>query len=167
MRPLPGIPEVARMLLSSDGSTTILLEALLHCRLSVHVTNQDTVSANDVAPNAVAALGLAPDATVVERRSSLVTVDGTVVSINIVVFANQPGGWSGSPTDPVPLGKKLRDRQTKQHREILSAGTTEWPGDGNRRTCVYKEYVITCDDNSRLYILEKFSPDHVPPPRMS
>jgi hypothetical protein len=167
MRPLPGIPEAVRMLLSSDGSTTILLEALLHCRLTVHVDYQDTVPASDVPPNAVSSLGLDADLSVVKRCSSLVTADGTVISINTVVFAPQSDGWSGSPTDPVPLGMKLRDRRTKQHREILTAGTTEWPGDGDHRTCVYKEYVITCDDNSRLYIIEKFNPDHVPAPIMA
>jgi len=165
MKPMPSIAGATRMLLSSDGSTTILLEALLHTRLSVHVDRQEVMSARDLDQNIVLALGLIPQNTVVERRSSLLTPDSTIVSINHVVFFNQQtDGWSGAHSDPVPLGKKLRDRHTKQHREILAAGTTEWPGDDHHRTCVYKEYIITCDDDSRIYLLEKFSPDHVLPP---
>jgi hypothetical protein len=165
MKPMPGIAEATRMLLASDGSTTLLLEALLHCRLNVHVDYQGSASVESLTPIVVTALDLAPQSTVVERKSSLLTPDGTVVSINIVVlFDKRSDGWSGEPSDPLPLGKKLRDRHTKQHREILSAGTTEWPGDDRHRSCAYKEYVITCDDDSRIYILEKFSPDHVLPP---
>jgi hypothetical protein len=160
-----GIDRATHMLLASDGSTTLLLEALLHRPLSVRVDYQGAISAGDLTPNVVAALRLTPEDFVLERKSRLLTSEGTVISINMVVFCpKQPVGHSAAPNDPVPLGKKLRNSRTRQHREILSSGTAEWPGDNHHRPCAYKEYLIICDDDSRLYILEKFNPDHVAPP---
>src|ERR1700735_1277267 len=150
-----------RMLLSSDGSTTILLEALLKCHLCVHVESQETVCAGRLPMDSVSALGLSIESTAVERRSTLLTPSGTVVSRNIVVFAVPLVGWNGSPTDPTPLGKRLREKKTRQHREILSFGISEWPGAESRRRCAYKEYVITFEDGLKMYILEKFNPDLV------
>jgi chorismate-pyruvate lyase len=150
-----------RMLLSSDGSTTILLEALLKCHLCVRVESQETVCAGKLLPDSVSALGLSPESTAVERRSALLTPTGTVVSRNIVVFAVPLVGWNGSPTDPTPLGKRLREQKTRQHREILSFGISEWPDAEGRRRCTYKEYVITFEDGLKMYIREKFNPDLV------
>jgi chorismate-pyruvate lyase len=150
-----------RMLLSSDGSTTILLEALLNCHLCVRVESQETVRTGRLVPNSVSALGLSTESTAVERRSALITPTGTVVSRNIVVFAVPLVGWNGSPTDPTPLGKRLREKKTRQHREILSFGTSDWPGAEGHRRCAYKEYIITFEDDLKMYILEKFNPELV------
>ncbi|RLL68623.1 hypothetical protein D7M15_19285 [Streptomyces sp. Z26] len=155
---------VTRMLLASDGSTTVLLEALLECPLVVLVESQQDVSVEELPDRAVTALGLAPGDPVIERRSALVTPDGVPASMNLVFFAAPPSGWSGSASDTAPLGKRLREARTRQHREVLSFGASRWPGDDSGRPCAYKEYVIACDDGVRLYVLEKFHPDHVEPP---
>ncbi|AXK33813.1 hypothetical protein DVA86_15260 [Streptomyces armeniacus] len=160
---------VTRMLLCSDGSTTILLEALLDCPLAVLVASQQDVPVEELPERAVSALGLSPGDPVVERKSTLVAPDGAPASMNLVVFAAPPSGWSGSASDTAPLGKRLHEASTRQHREVLSYGVTEWPGDeaGDEpddeagRPCAYKESVIACDDGVRLYVLEKFHPDHV------
>ncbi|MGW8700697.1 hypothetical protein ACWGOK_27875 [Streptomyces eurythermus] len=158
------ISGATRMLLAGDGSTTLLLEALLDCRLTVHVDRQELVPADRLAPAALAALGLGAGDTAVERISALRTPAGTVVSRNTVVFTAPPTGWSGSAQDLAPLGRRLREGRTRQHREILSSGTAAWQDGGRQRACAYKEYVITCDDGRRLYVHERFSPDHVHPP---
>lgn len=162
------IAGATRMLLAGDGSTTVLLEALLDCRLTVHVDRQTVRPADRLPPAARAALGLSAADCAVERTSTLCTPAGAVVSRNTVVFTAPPAGWSGSAQDLAPLGRRLRERRTRQHREILSFGTAAWPdGDGRQRVCVYKEYVITCDDGRQLYVHERFSPDHVRPPAVS
>lgn len=158
--PAPLIARTTNMLLSSDGSTTLLLEALLDTRLSVRVDSQSMMPADRLLPRAVSALGLRPEGAAVERSSALLTPQGSVVSSNTVVFTAPPEGWSGSPSDTAPLGKRLREQGTRQYRQILSTGTATWPDGGDQR-CAYKEYVITCDVSSRLYVRELFSPDYV------
>lgn len=155
---------VTRMLLSSDGSTTILLEALLECPLVVLVESQQMTPVSELPEAAVTALGLKPDDPAVERRSALVAPDGFTASVNTVVFAASPGGWSGSASDSAPLGKRLREARTRQHREVLSHGVAEWPDGGKGRPCAYKEYECAGDDGVQLYVHERFHPDPVPPP---
>lgn len=157
------IASATRMLLAGDGSTTLLLEALLDTRLTVRVDRQELLPVPSLDPAAVSALDLSPDAMAVQRTSALHTPAGAVVSRNTVVFTAPPAGWSASAEDLAPLGRRLREGRTRQHREILSAGTAQWPDDGRGRPCAYKEYVITCGDGERLYVHERFSPDHVRP----
>ncbi|MGI5258379.1 hypothetical protein [Streptomyces angustmyceticus] len=164
--PVPLIARATRMLLSSDGSTTLLLEALLDTRLSVRVDSQSMMPADRLLPRAVSALGLHPEDAAVERASALLTSQGSVVSRNTVVFTAPPEGWSGSPSDTAPLGKRLREQGTRQYRQILSSGIATWP-DGGERRCAYKEYVITCGVSSHLYVRELFSPDYVHLPSRS
>lgn len=153
-----------RMLLASDGSTTLLLEALLGCRLTVHVDAQRPVAAEQLPAQVRSGLGVRPGGSAVRRTSALHTPDHTVVSMNTVFFVAPPASWSGSATDYQPLGHRLREGRARQHREILSGGTRRWPGDASRTPCAYKEYVISCDDDSRIYVLEHFNPSYVEPP---
>ncbi|MCT9090722.1 hypothetical protein N4G70_17940 [Streptomyces sp. ASQP_92] len=153
-----------RMLLASDGSTTLLLESLLDQPLSVRVTRQRTVVAGDAPERAATALGMGPCAPVVHRSSELVTDDDEVVSLNTVVFARPPAGWSGSSDDSVPLGRRLRSNQTLQYRSLLSSGGEVWPGEGRGLPCAFKEYLIHCEDGSRLYVHERFNPSYVAAP---
>ncbi|MBO1337164.1 hypothetical protein [Streptomyces sp. VRA16 Mangrove soil] len=150
-----------RMLLSSDGSTTTLLEALLDCSLTVRVHSQGPVQAQSLYPRARLELGLAPGDTAVERHSALLAPSDDVVSVNVVSYAAPPSGWSGSSADSAPLGRRLREAGTKQHRRILSSGISEWPGDDAHQPCAYKEYIIACEDGSQLYVMEKFNPAFV------
>ncbi|MET7484189.1 hypothetical protein [Streptomyces sp. NPDC005538] len=157
------IAGATRMLLAGDGSTTLLLEALLDTRLTVHVDRQERVPVRQLSAVAVSALGLAADGTAVRRSSALLTPAAVVVSRNTVVFTAPPAGWSGSAEDMAPLGTRLREGRTRQHREILSSGTAQWQEGARARPCAYKEYVITCDDGARLYVHERFSPDRIRP----
>ncbi|MFJ3659353.1 hypothetical protein ACIPPM_02670 [Streptomyces sp. NPDC090119] len=160
---VPLIAGATRMLLAGDGSTTLLLEALLDTRLTVHVERQEKVPGRQLGAAATAALGLPADGAAVLRVSTLRTPAGHVVSRNTVAFTAPPAAWSGSADDLAPLGRRLREGRTRQHREILSAGTARWREGGQYRPCAYKEYVITCDDGARLYVHERFAPDRVRP----
>ncbi|MEV3859957.1 hypothetical protein AB0J38_37325 [Streptomyces sp. NPDC050095] len=150
-----------RMLLSSDGSTTTLLEALLDCSLAVRVHSQGPVQAESLYPRARRELGLDVGDMAVERHSALLAPAGDVVSVNVVSYAAPPSGWSGSSSDSAPLGRRLREAGTKQHRRILASGISEWPGDDAHQPCAYKEYIIACEDGAQLYVLEKFNPAFV------
>ncbi|MFJ8436017.1 hypothetical protein ACIQ9P_32425 [Kitasatospora sp. NPDC094019] len=156
------LPVATRMLLASDGSTTVLLESLLGRRLAVRVSLQHRVGARQAPPRAVAALGLGPERTAVERHSALVTDQGEVVSRNVVVFTASPRGWSVTAEDAVPLGNRLRDARILQHRQLLGRGTDRWSPDDE--PCAYKEYLIRSEDGAHLYVHERFSPRYVPLP---
>lgn len=155
--------DTTRMLLASDGSTTVLLESLLERPLSVTVLQQRTVTAGRAPAPAVQALGLVADEPVVLRHSALLTSDGEHISHNTVVYAEPPRGWAGQADDPVPLGHRLRSAGTLQHRALLSSGQALWTH-GQPAPCAYKEYVIHCDDHSRLYVHERFNPRRIVAP---
>lgn len=159
------ISPVTRLLLATDGSTTVILEALLDCALDVRVDAQEDVPPGRVPAGIAAALRPARGSGVVARKSALVAPDGTVVSVNTVHFASTPHGWSGSAQDAAPLGRRLRQAGTRQHREILASGTARWPDPRHPAPCAFKEYVIDCEGGARLHISERFNPLVIPAPQ--
>ncbi|MCZ4121786.1 hypothetical protein [Streptomyces sp. H39-S7] len=159
-----GLPPQTRMLLESEGSTTILLESLIGCRLSVRVDSQLPVDAASLDHRVLDALGLSPHAKPVLRRSALLTPGGEVVSSNRVVFDGAAVPWLADSQDPTPLGLGLRARNSLQHRVILDNGLADWPPGGAGTPCAFKEYLINCSDGSRIHLHETFSPHFVPVP---
>ncbi|MFE4974894.1 hypothetical protein ACFRAR_22670 [Kitasatospora sp. NPDC056651] len=157
-----GLHVAARMLLAGDGSTTVMLEAMLNRPLSVSVSLQHHVDARQAPPQAVAALGLGRGHSVIERHSALVTDQDDVVSRNLVVFPAPPRGWTAAADDPTPLGHRLRAARTLQHRRLLGSGSDRWAPHDER--CLYKEYLIHSEDGARLYVHERFNPRYVPLP---
>lgn len=158
------LPPQTRMLLESEGSTTILLESLIGCRLTVRVDSQFPVAAESLDRGVLDALGLPPDAKPVLRRSALLTPGGEVVSSNRVVFDGAAVPWLADRQDSTPLGLELRARNSLQHRVILDNGLARWPPDGAGTPCAFKEYLINCSDGSRIHLHETFSPRFVPVP---
>ncbi|MFM0068842.1 hypothetical protein [Paraburkholderia aspalathi] len=156
--------EATRMLLSSDGSTTALLEALIQHKLNAHVFSQEALPAAQLPSTAVSALEFSPNDIAIERRSALVAPDGSVINRNIVVVQKAQRDWIGKRENDIPLGDWMRNRSVKQHRKILSSGASTWPEESEHRACAYKEYIVSCDDGSRLYIHERFNPDYVQSP---
>ncbi|MEU3463283.1 hypothetical protein ABZ721_25480 [Streptomyces sp. NPDC006733] len=159
-----GLPPQTRMLLESEGSTTILLESLIGCRLTVRVDSQSPVDAASLDARVLDALGLSRDAKPVLRRSALLTPDGRAVSSNRVVFDGAAVPWLADAQDDVPLGRELRARNSLQHRVILDHGLAGWPPGGAGTPCAFKEYLINCADGSRIHLHETFSPHFVPVP---
>ncbi|MCM2425608.1 hypothetical protein [Streptomyces sp. RKAG337] len=158
------LPPQTRMLLESEGSTTILLESLIACRLTVRVDSQLPVDAGSLDRRIRDELGLSPHAKPVLRRSALLTPAGEVVSSNRVVFDGSAVPWLADSQDSTPLGRELRARNSMQHRVILDNGLASWPPGGAGTPCAFKEYIINCSDGSRIHLHETFSPHFVPVP---
>ena len=156
----PMIPAQTRLLLQSDGSTTLLLESLVDLRVAVEVESQSPVSADELSPSVRAGLGLARTDVVVRRNSVLRTPCGRTVSRNLVVFRPEAAPWLAGAADPTPLGYQLRNQQALQHRELIDHGVSVWADDGP--PCAFKEYVIHRSAGARIYVHERFNPVFVP-----
>lgn len=161
--PPPSLPPETRLLLASDGSTTLLLESLLGLAMTVHVTSQETVQAAELPAGVLDVLGLASRDRAVRRLSELRSPDGGTVSRNLVVHPAAGAPYLPDSEDLTPLGLRLRAlRFPQQHREILACGITAWDDSAGAPACAFKEYVIRCADESHIYIRERFHPRFVP-----
>jgi hypothetical protein len=155
---------LTRMLLRSDGSTTLLLEALLGVSLRLRVDSQLRMTLHEVDVRVRRALGLSDvngEGPLVLRRSRLTLPDGGEVSINRVLFQPGPTAWSGDQHDDVPLGLQLHAREALQRRRLLSAGIDRWPENPDR-PCAYKEYLIHTGEDTPYYVHERFNPHVIP-----
>jgi hypothetical protein len=150
------LPAPTRMLLGSDGSTSVLLESLLRTRVAVHVDSQRACTRAEVSDHIAGLLGLTGGQQAVLRRSRLLTPDQRVVSINRVVFRADLVPWLAAPPDSTPLGLKLRDLGSLQHRVLLASGIGAWPPDA--APCGFKEYLIHGDQGEEIYVHESFNP---------
>jgi chorismate-pyruvate lyase len=155
------LPPQTRMLLESEGSTTILLEALTGRRMAVRVTAQASAALPDVDVDARVALD-APGLESVIVRESVLVADGVTVSVNRVVFAESTAPWLVRDPSDVPIGHQLRRRGALQHRVLLGSGVDTWPLDGGDQPCVFKKYVIRSSTGGDLYVHERFNPHIVP-----
>lgn len=141
------LPAVMRVLLTSDGSTTRCLQAIVGSEVRLDVIEDRALCAGEFA---VERAHLGADAPVRLRRSQLFLGDHAL-SNNIVLYPPDTTGWS--PGSPLPLGLQLRGAHTLQHREILAVGIDE------ESHQAFKEYVIeTAASPGRIYIKELFSP---------
>ncbi|PYC78258.1 hypothetical protein C7C46_16620 [Streptomyces tateyamensis] len=159
---MPGrstLPAETRLILGSDGSTTLLLESLLGVPLAVHVLTEAVVTADELSAPALRSLALPPDAELVSRSSELRTPQGHRVSSNRVLYPHDSADWLR--TDRTPLGHRLRGRGTAQHRELLGSGLAVWDAQ-TLAVCAFKEYLIRCADGQWFHVSERFNPAHVP-----
>jgi chorismate-pyruvate lyase len=156
------LPAVTRMLLSADGSTTVLLEALVRARLTALVDRQGAVTPDQV-PAGLPDLLAGPDdhpGALVERRSRLVTPDLEVVSTNLVVVRHRDAAELLPPAD-VPLGRHLARHRLSVRREALRQTVGRWPLTPDQPPCAGKEYLIHCRAGARIYVRELFNPGFV------
>jgi chorismate-pyruvate lyase len=153
-----------RMLLASDGSTTILLQALVGQRLSVRVERTALCSGGDLAEDDRAALRIERDASVLLRSSSLVTAAREVVSRNEVAA---PAARLGDELGRVmsgdqPIGAVLNAGRPGHRRLQLGSGWSSWEQpDGSRIPCTFKAYVILENAEPVMHIHERFNPQFV------
>nr|WP_202514036.1 MULTISPECIES: hypothetical protein [unclassified Streptomyces] len=161
--PDPPLPPETRLLLASDGSTTLLLESLLGFTMTVHVISQEAVDATAIPSGAREVLQLGDDSRAVRRLSELRAPDGRVVSRNLVAHPAAESPHLPDAADLTPLGLRLRAlRFPQQHRSLLAHGLTHWDDAAHVPVCAFKEYVIRCADESRIYVRERFNPGLVP-----
>ncbi|MBD0741165.1 hypothetical protein [Streptomyces sp. CBMA152] len=150
------------MLVCTDGSTTLLLNALVGEGLSVRVDHQRQIPAAQVQRIGCHILGAAPNALVVDRQSRILTPDSDVISVNRVVIAGPHSDRLIPPPDEL-LGPYLKKSGLAMKREAIAAALDTWPLSGDASPeCASKEYIIDCGDAGRVYIHEKFNPRYVP-----
>jgi chorismate-pyruvate lyase len=152
-----------RMLLSNNGSTTRLLEAALHTRVSVQVHLQSPRLAARLPERVRHALRLGEDHYVTIRDSTLFTGDRRPISRTYVVISG-----SGDRVQSLavgrdePLGLALIGASIEQHRTILATGHHPWPYGTPSCQAASKTYVIASDGRPRLHLHEIYNPDLFP-----
>ncbi|WP_445397710.1 hypothetical protein ACSMX9_26670 [Streptomyces sp. LE64] len=154
-------PPQTRMLICTDGSTTLLLNALVGEQLSVRVDHQQQVPAARVRRIGCHILGIAPDVLVVDRQTRIFIPGKEVVSVNRVVIAGRESDRLVPPPDEL-LGPYLKKVGLALKRELIAASRDIWPLDENSPACVSKEYIIDCGTAGRMYVHERFNPRFVP-----
>ena len=157
------LPRETRMLLESEGSTTVLLESLIGVKVAVEVERQEATVAAELSDEAREALGLSISDAVVMRHSRLVLPGSAVVSVNRVAFRPEAVPWlmRTQSIEDIPIGHQLRGRRSLQYRTMLANGVTRWPLDDDPEACAYKKYVIHCADGAEMYVHERFNPRFV------
>jgi hypothetical protein len=172
---------ITRMLLASDGSTTLLLQALLGQELRVEVARQERRAAGDLDRGVREAIRASGKDELLVRHSALRTAEGKIVSRNLVV-ADASGG---TPMRRLlrdldtPLGRGLIALGVSQSRRLLDWGLADWPQTDEDCTedgaeggavaeaaapypCVYKAYVLVEEDVPAIYVHERYNPEFVP-----
>lgn len=156
-------PPHTRMLLSSDGSTTVLLQALMGERLQLRLDGLATIPAGDVPAYAREHLRAGADEPVMVRRSALVTGAGVEVSRNEVI-----GMPSRSPvaslvlTSSQPIGWTMNGGRAGHSRASVTAGSALWEVAEGSIACACKSYVIVDGGEPLMFITERFNPTLVP-----
>jgi 3-deoxy-7-phosphoheptulonate synthase len=167
LHPIPAFSFLApatRMLLSADGSTTALLQALISGPLTVRVLGQSVTQARYVPENARHALLLGEDAQVLDRRSALVDEELRTVSVNHVVTLHAPQSQLGGiASGTSAIGPQLSKHRVEHHRELIACGVGLWPEAPEPLAAAVKAYVIYSGGAPLIFIRETFNPAIVPP----
>ncbi|MYS79261.1 hypothetical protein [Embleya scabrispora] len=151
-----------RMLLASDGSTTVLLQAVAG-PIRVVVREQYETAGAGLPSDARAALRITPDSVALMRRSALYDEHGRCVSVNeVVAVCHQDPVLGPLVTDTTrPLGRNLVDVGLR--RRVLDTGLTVWPEDRQAPAAAYKTYILLDGDQPVLHINETFNPELIKP----
>ncbi|MCA6092087.1 hypothetical protein LE181_07930 [Streptomyces sp. SCA3-4] len=155
---------VTRILLASDGLTTVLLQALTHSDLTPQVDGIEMTPGQHVETTARGLLRLATGDVCLVRRTRLVSRTGEVVSANIVTAqAGQDARIDAAMQDRTrPIGFAFAAAGLPMNRRISRIGLTSWP-QAPDTSCAFKAYTLNGDDRPWAYIRELFSPRIVPP----
>ncbi|MEV0385757.1 chorismate pyruvate-lyase family protein [Nonomuraea sp. NPDC050643] len=156
---------LTRMLVSSDGSTTRLLEAATAGPLSIRVLRQTVAPALHATLQGPAELlGLPADASVVSRYSALLDDQARPVALNHVVAAPA----IDAPTDQIiadpsrAIGIALALHQIDHRRQLLACGLADWPSAPGPTPAVVRTYLIWRGRQPLMFIRELFDPARVP-----
>jgi chorismate-pyruvate lyase len=155
---------ITRILLSSEGLTTTLLESLAGEPLGLRCLAQLHVRAGDAGPGVPALLGVPAGASVLVRHSTTHRSCGETLSVNHVVarvdLATRlgPAVVTALASPDRPLGPALAAMGTGHRRTLLDAGRRSW---GPRPAC-FKTYLVWHGDQPLVLIHELFNPAVVP-----
>ncbi|WP_329581523.1 hypothetical protein OG500_18135 [Kitasatospora sp. NBC_01250] len=154
-------PEVTRMLLGSDGSTS-LLESVAGGRLTAVLDHEEVLAPAAVPTVVREALGLEdPAAPLLLRLTRLVTRERLTVSSDRVYLAARDAKRL-LPSDDVPLLRFLARERLSVRRRPLSFSARRWPHGPAQRWSVGRDYLIDCEGDARIWVSEQFSPDYIP-----
>ncbi|WP_278265308.1 hypothetical protein [Nocardia sp. AG03] len=148
-----------RALLACDGSTTVLLEAVLRVPVTIDVREQFRQRADELPRELCGALGVSGDDPVLSRYSTLLTPDGGLVSWNhaVVVEAADNPLYRLSLDRVRPLGSAMAAAGVTHRRRLLRTGHHVRPDTGSGRAAG-KSYLIYTDDRPRLHLTEIYHP---------
>ncbi|MFE0045516.1 hypothetical protein [Streptomyces albireticuli] len=155
---------VTRILLASDGLTTVLLQALTQSALTPQVDGIEMTPGQHVEATARGLLRPATGDVCLVRRTRLVSRTGEVVSANTVTArAGQDARIDAAMRDRTrPIGFAFAAAGLPMDRRISRIGLTSWP-QAPDTPCAFKAYTLNADDRPWAYIRELFSPRIVPP----
>lgn len=157
---------ITRMLLSSDGLTTTLLESATGLRTHVRDARHDRVPADAAPTGAADLLQVTAQDELIVRRSTTAAVDGRVLASNQVVARTDVPGAERCLTDgTAPLGLALHAAGTGFRRTVLHVGRRAWHPDPGRPPAAFKTYLIWHHDIPAVAISELFNPEFVPADR--
>ncbi|MFF2083729.1 chorismate--pyruvate lyase family protein [Nocardia sp. NPDC058176] len=153
-----------RALLACDGSTTVLLEAMLRAPVTIDVLEQFEQRAAAIPREPRCALELSGVDRVLVRHSVLLAPGGRPVSWNRAVVV----ATAANPLYPLcfdrtrPLGPAMAAADVSHRRRVLSTGQHRRPG-GGPGPAAGKCYLICTDGTPRLHLTEVYSPELFPP----
>ncbi|UED85180.1 hypothetical protein [Streptomyces profundus] len=155
---------LTRMLLSSEGQTTTLLESLSGESLRLRFLAQLRVTARQTGEGVAALLRTGEDDGVLVRHTATVRAGDEPLSVNHVVARLDlaPAIEHCLTSTSIPLGRALTEAGTGHRRTLLDTGRRRWEQDGDRRTACYKTYLVWHGDEPLVLINELFNPLFVP-----
>ena len=123
---LSALSSKERMILLSDGSLTLLLEALLRDRVSVEVKRNTSAP---LSPEAAAYLGEEPSIDALEREVWLKVKARKLVFAHLVVPVSTVEPWllDALKEGTEPLGRVLKNREIPVLKEALEIGVVRAP----------------------------------------
>ncbi|MFJ5233849.1 chorismate pyruvate-lyase family protein [Kitasatospora sp. NPDC088391] len=149
-----------RMLLSTDGLTTTLLEAWTGAPARIGGADHRRLPAAAAPAGTAALLGAGPEEQLIVRRSVLTGRDGAELSRNVVVArpALDAGADRCLTDTDAPIGAALQASGTAHRRTVLDAGVRDWDG----APAAYKTYLLWHDRRPLAAVTETFNPAVVP-----
>lgn len=148
------------MLLHNDGSTTVLLQALVDSPLSAEVLPEldaRSITADEHVPRVFAVHGRRDLAV---RRSRLRDTTGAVVSENTITFRVNDRDLLMPPAE-VPFGLHTRQLGLFERRRILGVGVTAEPFGLLPAGASGRIYEIEFSNRARVLVHEVFNPQFV------
>ncbi|MFC4119804.1 hypothetical protein [Nonomuraea zeae] len=156
---------LTRMLLAGDGSTTLLLQALIGGPIGAKVSSLTNRPAAYLPAGAAALLQLAPGGSAFVRRSLLSDQQDRQISRNeVIVPAGNLVGRRLAEDFTCPIGLNLIATGTDHTREPLVTGLTAWdPSSSAGPEASSKVYLIHAAGRPLMLVWETFNPDIVLP----
>ncbi|MDT0267213.1 hypothetical protein RM844_13045 [Streptomyces sp. DSM 44915] len=155
---------LTRIVLSSEGQTTTLLESMSGESLRLRCLAQLRVTARETGEGVAALLRTPEDTGVLVRHTATTRTCGEPLSVNHVVarLDLEPAIEHCLTSTSVPLGRALTEAGTGHRRTLLETGRRPWGQGGDNRPACFKTYLVWHRDLPLVLINELFNPSYVP-----